>query len=307
MKWYFRLFLFGFILLLIVEGLSLAFVPNKSNLAQFGIYKKSKYELLEEKNDSVDTIFIGDSLVYSSIVPMHIYHEYGYTSFNCAEPAQTIDDSNAYLDVAIESQHPKIVFIGSDLLYRQMLLSVKRRHYVREIKNFFPILKYHNNWKQIGQGEPVNVFKGYKINIKVVPLTEKRVLTKSDNIDPVREENAKIMKEMIEKCKKNNIKVVLLDINNCNVWTWERHNAVAKFAEENDVEYLDLNLEDINIDWQKESKDGGKHVNFVGAKKVSNWLGNYIKELDLVEDHRNDEKYSSWDRAYELYLQKSLE
>ena len=238
---------------------------------------------------------------------MHIYHEYGFTSFNCAEPAQTIDDSNAYLDVAIESQHPKIVFIGSDLLYRQMLLSVKRRHYVREIKNFFPILKYHNNWKQIGQGEPVNVFKGYKINIKVVPLTEKRVLTKSDNIDPVREENAKIMKEMIEKCKKNNIKVVLLDINNCNVWTWERHNAVAKFAEENDVEYLDLNLEDINIDWQKESKDGGKHVNFVGAKKVSNWLGNYIKELDLVEDHRNDEKYSSWDRAYELYLQKSLE
>ena len=307
MKWYFRLFLFMFIMLLIIEGISLLFIPNKSNLVEFGIYKKSKYELLEEKNDSVDTIFIGDSLVYSSIVPMHIYHEYGFTSFDCAEAAQTIDDAKDYLNVAIESQHPKIVFIESDLFYRQMILSVKRKHYVREIKNFFPILKFHNNWKQIGQGESVNVFKGYKINIKAVPFEGKRNLKKTDIKDVPNEDNIKLMKEMIDICKKNGIKVILLDINNCDVWTWARHNYVQEFADNNEIDYLDLNLEDVGIYWKTETKDGGKHVNFNGAKKVSNFLGNYIKELNLVEDHRNDEKYSNWDKAYKLYLEKSLE
>ena len=306
-RWYVRLFLFCFILLILIEGISIICIPNKSNLSQFGIYKKSKYELLEEKNDSVDVIFVGDSLVYSSIVPMHIYHEHGFTSFNCAEPAQTIDDSKDYLDVAIESQHPKVVFIGSDLLFRKISLKSKKSHYVREVKNYFPILKFHNSWKQIGQGKYVNVFKGYKINIKIVPRTEFREIKKTDKKAEIDKENLNLMHEMIENCKKNGIKVILLDVNNCNVWSWERHNAVASFASSEDVDYLDLNLENIDIDWQTESKDGGKHVNFVGAKKISDWLGNYIKEMNLVEDHRDDKEYSDWDRAYELYLTKSLE
>ena len=40
---------------------------------------------------------------------------------------------------------------------------------------------------------------------------------------------------------------------------------------------------------------------YTGAKKVSKYLGNYLHELGILEDHRNDSKYSDWDKAYELH------
>ena len=50
----------------------------------------------------------------------------------------------------------------------------------------------------------------------------------------------------------------------------------------------------------------GKHLNFSGAKKFSDFIGNYITGMNIVEDHRNDEKYSQWNKAYELFLKKTL-
>ena len=56
---------------------------------------------------------------------------------------------------------------------------------------------------------------------------------------------------------------------------------------------------EMGIDWSKDTRDGGNHMNYEGAKKVTAYFGNYLStEFDLV-DHRGDEKYKSWDESVE--------
>ena len=45
----------------------------------------------------------------------------------------------------------------------------------------------------------------------------------------------------------------------------------------------------------------GDHLNYYGAYKVSNYLGNYLNKLDILEDHRGNDYYSSWDNALKPY------
>ena len=78
---------------------------------------------------------------------------------------------------------------------------------------------------------------------------------------------------------------------------------MVEFLKDYDLEYYDLNELDM-IDWSKETRDGGEHLNYNGAKKVSNYLGEYIKNTGLVEDHRGDKKYASWQEAYDKSADK---
>ena len=71
-------FAFLIILGLLVELSIFIFIPNKKNLFDFGIYNVSKYDILNEKNDSIDVIFLGDSLIYNSISPMYLWNKYGF-------------------------------------------------------------------------------------------------------------------------------------------------------------------------------------------------------------------------------------
>ena len=63
----------------------------------------------------------------------------------------------------------------------------------------------------------------------------------------------------------------------------------------------------MQIDWKNDSQDKkGEHLNYTGALKVTNYLGNYLKEHNELPDHRQDEKYSPWNEAYNNF-QKEIE
>ncbi len=307
MKWYFKVILFFGILFIIVQALSIIFIPNISNLGQFGFYKKGQYELLDEKNDTVDAVFIGDSLIYSSIIPMHIWNEHGFTTFDCSLPAQALDNSYDYLEVAIESQHPKVVTIEADVVFRALKSRAKTKNEIKALKNWVPILKFHNNWKQFGSDGFINIYKGYKINVKAVPVTNFKPVEVTDKYVQIREENMKIFDKIAKACEDNNAKLILIDVPNHQNFNMVRHNTIQKLADDYNLEFLDLNLEEVGIDWQTDTKDGGEHMNFNGAKKVSTFVGNYLDKLNVLEDHRNDDKYKDWHKAYKLYVERSID
>ena len=67
----------------------------------------------------------------------------------------------------------------------------------------------------------------------------------------------------------------------------------------------DFNLDnDLEIDWATETKDKGNHLNYWGAKKVSDFLGKYMESLGILENHKNDPYYKSWHTAYSIYKEK---
>ena len=62
----------------------------------------------------------------------------------------------------------------------------------------------------------------------------------------------------------------------------------------------------VQIDWEKDTRDNGYHLNHFGAVKVTQYLGKYLSEKNILEDHRNDEKYNEWDASLERYLSGNI-
>lgn len=106
--------------------------------------------------------------------------------------------------------------------------------------------------------------------------------------------NTQKIKELVEA---NGGTLLLVSVPSPDNWTYAKHNAIEKISEEYDLEFLDMNLmqDELNIDWKTETKDGGNHLNFLGAKKVSSYLAKYLSEKYNLPDHREDPAYDNWE------------
>ena len=96
------IFFFIFVCLLLIS--SEIFVPKQNSLSHFGNRSGRTDRLLAEKENTVDAVFIGDSLVYTSINPMRIYEKQGFTTFDMALSAQYLYESYNNIDKILQNQ-----------------------------------------------------------------------------------------------------------------------------------------------------------------------------------------------------------
>ncbi len=144
----------------------------KVNVGNFLLSEIANYSILSEYPDTVDVIAIGDSLIYSSIIPMDIYGEYGYTVFNSAEAASILPVTIKNLELGIRSQHPKIIIVEASIFYRDERKSPVGKRLVSYFRPYSSLIQTHNNWKKLlsfGDDSTrwINIEKGYKYNDKV--------------------------------------------------------------------------------------------------------------------------------------------
>ena len=294
------------LLLIMVEILNFVFVPG-SNIFTYGAVKVSNYDILTEEPNTIDVIGLGDSLVYSSFSPMELWHDYGYTAYDCAQPAQTIKATYEYLEAALEVQSPKIVLMESSVLYRNPKNENWKNKISTELKKYAPIAKYHDNWKKyLSYGSKdnwVDAYKGYKYITKVEGIKKKiNYMKYTEKKKVIPDYNLEYFDKIVKLCEEKNTKLVMVSFPSIKSWNYARHNTVSELFEKYNLEFIDLNLVDLQIDWKVDTKDEGNHLNYKGAKKVTDYLGNYLKETNLLEDHREDKDYRSWDKAYDIYV-----
>ena len=139
--------IFVAIFILMVHIITYFLIPGK-NVREYGVIKAGNYEVLSEEDNTIDVVFLGDSLVYSSISPMEIWNEYGYASFDCSESAQITENAYKQLEIAFEKQNPKIVLMESNVLFRNPANQDIFDKIAYKIKRLFPIIMYHDNWKK---------------------------------------------------------------------------------------------------------------------------------------------------------------
>ncbi|MBR4261873.1 MAG: hypothetical protein IKQ35_00730 [Bacilli bacterium] len=306
-------FAFLIILGLLVELSIFIFIPNKKNLFDFGMYNISKYDILNEKNDSIDVIFLGDSLIYNSISPMYLWNKYGFTSYDCASPATTIEEMYKYSEVIVKSQKPKLVMLEADVLFRvapktegffeKTKEDISNKVYY--VKKLFPLAKYHNNWKQIGKKEMTEGLKGFRYTVRVEKSDKGINQKETKAVASINKENYDYFIKLLNLYRKNDIEFMFIE-NPTVRFRYDRHNRIKDIATKNNIEVLNLNLIDLGIDWAHDTKDGGVHMNYYGSKKVSNYVGKYIMDKKIVKDHRKDPNYSSWHDAYKQYQTLTL-
>lgn len=259
--------------------------------------------------DTVDYVVLGDSEAYTSVSPMYIYNNHGFTGYNFGQSAQYVQ--NSYFDLldAMKRQTPRVLLIETNYFFREKAstdIISTRFDYV--VKNYLNIVDNHNGWKSIASGkktvttdaEAVN--KGFRLSFVSKPYlgNPKKVTNPKDSI--VSESTLTYLNKIMDVCKENNIKVIFYSAPTPVNWTQEKHIEADKIAKSFNVEYIDFNNNNqVKIDWQKDTYDAGDHINYFGAKKISDIIGQNLKDCGELVDRRNDLKYSQWVTDLETY------
>lgn len=303
----FKIGLFFALLVLVFLILVFLLVPSK-NLLKFGYFKMSKYDILQEKLDTIDVVAIGDSSTYSSISPMEIWNEYGITSYDIAEPAQIMVDTLDAVKVAYEAQHPKVVIMEAGVLFRdpeKVPRQKKIKRWGRALRNLVTLMKLHSNWKKINLKDGYDVLnpnKGYVLITKTNPASKIENMKTTQKQAKILDFNKEHFAQIVDFCNDKNIKLVLAAMPAKKGWNYQKHNSTVQISEKYNIDFIDFNIGNIaSIDWNADTKDKGMHLNYKGAKKVSDYLGGYLTKFEIFEDHRGDPKYASWDKSYKIY------
>lgn len=290
-------------LFVILEGLSLAFNRDK-NIYDINSVKCKEAEINAEADNTIEVIFCGDSECYSSFCPLQMYQEFGFTSYVCATSAQRLCDTYAILENTFKTQSPKVVVLETNCLYRNSTSASEDEDSVMQfLSKHMPVFAYHSDWKNLGggfiergrsmQGQD---FKGFVLRKSVIPYTGGAYMNKTDIAEDFSDDTYEYLDKILKLCQEHNAKLMLVSVPSPKNWSYERHNAVTEWVKMNDVAYVDLNLEhNVDIDWLTDTKDGGDHLNFVGAKKATHFMGEYLFNNYALSDRRKNPDFKAWE------------
>jgi hypothetical protein len=284
----------------------------------------------EEPANSVDVLFLGSSNVFCNVNPLLLFKEEGITAYDFASGAQRLEVSYFFLKEALKKQRLKAVIIDVLAISYQddrrsevdthgaldnMPMSLAKMEVIKNmLKNdsriyyLLPITKYHNKWKELTSKDWLNLykeryypFKGQLICYNIEPMVYGKSLVELKEI-PLCSKQA--LDNIVELCKKENIPLLFIKTPNTKLWCQQYSDLAAKYAEEKGVPFIDYNamMDDI-IDKNKDSFDGGYHLNDTGAIKLTRHLGKYLKEHYNLPDHRGEAAYASWNDDWIFYQQ----
>lgn len=272
----------------------------------------------EEKNHEV--IFVGDCEVYANISPMELYKNYGITSYVRGTSQQMIWQSYSIINETIKYEKPKvIVFNVNSMRYSKPVSEEYNRLTLDNMKwstdkvdaikssmtseesflsYVFPILRYHSRITKL-TGEDIKylfkeknvAFNGFIVNKKVKPYTSfptQKVLPNYtfDDID------YEYLDKIVKLAKDNNIELVLMKAPSLYpYWYTEYEDQIIEYANRNNLDYYNFKLvaDEIGIDFNTDTYDGGLHLNLNGATKLTYYFGQILQSKYNLTDYRTNE------------------
>lgn len=301
-----RISLFCLVLMILLEVLScLSLILNRN---PDPIMNSNQWAILDEPENTIEVVAIGNSNVRSGLIPMQLWKDYGITSYAWGEPS--IDPFDAKLDLKkiFKKQSPSIVILEASFFFRNASLVDNLDSMVRaNLASVFPLVTYHRNLAKLFQydltelaGSNHSVTKGYYLNY------DSKSGKKGDTYMEESSSSEEILNPLVKKevlkirqlCEENGAKLIIAAIPSTADWGYERHKLTEEFCNENQLEFLDMNTSDIvkdmKLNWKKDSRDGGTHMNYHGASLVTGYLGKYLTEHYQLTDFRQNEKYEQW-------------
>ena len=288
---------------------SFLFMP-KNNHKSFGMGNDELLAggILGEPENSIDVLVVGDSGAYSSISPMQMWEAHGFTSYLCSTSGQPLYDSYRFLRQTLERQSPKVVILETNAIFRPYKFN---DYLLSRAKSLFSVLRYHNRWKtlsindfggKVGYTWTDNL-KGYRYNRNAAAADARYHMQPTDEVKEIPTLNLVCLQDMLALCEEHGAQLLLVSTPSTINWNYARHNRIAAFAQEHSLTYLDLNLmtEQVPIDWKTDTRDKGDHLNYLGAVKVSAFLGQYLKQSFDLPDNRETESFAGWDTALRHY------
>ena len=268
---------------------------------------KSMVELENEPADTIDVLVIGDSESYTTVSPMEIWDKEGIPFYVGGQTGQKIQESYYMLKKALRTQKPKVVAIETNVMFRpQSAVCGIKEILAQTMLYYFPVFRLHNSWKNwvMGKNKGSQTFyKGFVLRDIVDAYTGGSYMKKTAKTEQMSRTTKFMMDQIVGLCRKNNIQIFLYSAPSPKNYSFQKHNTIEAYARENSLKYLDLNMKvkELGIDWSEDSLDKGDHLNILGAVKVSDYLGSYLKKEYHLKNRKNESTYRSWNELLKQY------
>ncbi len=283
-----------------------------------------------EAENTLDVIFVGNSDVYRGVSPVDLYHDTGITSAVAGRPNNTLKEISSDIDDILKYQKPKVIALETDCMFSgtnshfkkhtaettTIFTKIKKAAgdadsaIISAINYYFPLVKYHDRWKKLTLSSFIDRNRGfYKFKNKGMAYSEKVSPYTAGNsyMDPsegksatLNDENRRFFDEIAEKCRDNDIRLVLLTVPSANTWNDAKSQAVAQLAAQRGLIYYDYNKTfPPGFDWTLHTTDGGNHLNYAGAVTVTRDFGLKLRsDLKLPESSLTDQQKEEWQQDY---------
>lgn len=300
-------------LLLVLTLLSVLFEP-KDNSAQAGMENmrtETANGILAEPENTIDVLIVGDSETYSAFSPLQMWEEQGFTSYVCGTHAQSLMQSYAFVEKALRTQSPRTVILETNAIFRRMY---PQQVIFNAVANHFGIFRYHDRWKSLSTADftqrprytTVSDTKGFVIRHKTVAVKEEKQeahMIYAKGKRRIRKWSQWYLAKIRRLCQDRGCQLILVSSPSTKNWNFKKHNCINQYAKQHAITYLDMNLsiEEMDINWNEDSMDGGDHLNLKGAQKATAFLGFWLKNELKLPDHRTEESYQLWNAQLEKY------
>lgn len=319
-----------FIATLILLALMLSLLSSLTVRKEAYINSKPFYEHSEQ----YDILFFGTSHVRNGILPMELWMDFGYVSYNLASSSATLPMSYWNIVNALDYSEPKLIVldccrishpdISSGVSYvhtmtDSMPLSWNKiraafdlggnTSYALEL--IYPFSIYHARWEELTQEDfspPLSVSHGATISFNVA-VPDNLARTEDGMVFTEEMPGVAYLERVIELCRSRDIQVLLIYLPYpATLEDVREANETARLAEKHGVGYINFLTMD-TIDLDTDMYDSFSHLNYSGAQKVSRYIGDYISQHYDIPDRREDGNYAWMEKdlsEYQAYLEGLL-
>lgn len=279
------------------------------------VQSQNDYQVSLEKQDqrrSMTLLSIGNSDLYSGLNPMQLWHDYGITAFNISAAKQNMKLSYYMLKYALKVQKPKFLLIEVDQFFEKRE-SIELEGYAYTALSYcYPLYRHSDKWEKIKNEKFVKdensnhrlnylgfydsrEIKKYNGGFDYMKQTQKRealpALTKE------------YLPQILSLAKQNDCQVLFVEFPSQTSWSYAKYNTVYDLSQEYQIPYLDFNVSQYGtgFDWKTDSRDGGNHLNYYGARKMTKYIGEYLQKHYMIEDDRKNPEYQDYEDIYKKY------
>ena len=292
----------------------------------------------DEPENSMEVMFFGSSHCFFSVSPMKMWENHGFTSYVRGSANQSIFLTYYTLMETLKYQTPQVVVIEVGQIYTPfdpvkdewiarrgldyLKLSDVKAEAILDLElegsqqtymgYFFPLLRYHSRWKELGfydfdyyNWEAHNYSKGQYTGVSIFPHQfPDDFMEPNGEVCDIPAENEEYMNRIAALCQENDINLVLLKAP-MDGWSYTKNANVQALADRYGALYLDYNLaenrEAINFDPATDFHYNQWHLRVTGADKMTTHMGAILDEMFDLPDHRGDAAYAIWDEDLEEY------
>lgn len=290
------------------------------------------HSFYDVKENSLDVLLLGSSHLYYGVQPNVLWREYGIAAYDMGSAEQSVASSYFLLKEALAYQKPKVVVLESyyvwfDGLYdsearlrqafdgmrcdgvkREMIETMlPDEDWKTKLSYYLPFLKYHGRWDSLENYDfhTKPYLRGARIDYSTMELAD-------PGLPVVASELPKVSQEYLEKiqalCEENGAAFVVLAIPygvavDAGRYLYQQGMNVAleSWLAERGIPFLFYQKEEPElIDFAMDFRDQ-THLNTAGAEKFTARLGAWLSEHYELQNHREDDAYSSYERDLQQY------